>query len=543
MRSINTKFIVLVLALAAAFSGAIFLQTWLSSRARVKRLTAREANLALEFDLAIRSYIAESVRPVVEARVGQEEFIPEAMSTSFVARSVFDKVRKRFPDYVLKFSSDNPMNPANRAGPEEMKILEYFRRNPEITRWEGPIRFDGQEYLGHFAARRMEKECLRCHGRPEDAPKALLERYDREGGFYHSVGEVIAMDTVAIPMEKVNAALAREMAVALGTSAVWLLLLLASVFIVFRYVVTRRLGVITEHFRQAAGRKEERPLTQIAVTGRDEIGVLTSSFNALAARQHALYATLEQRVAERTGQLEAEVAQHQRTEAALRQSEKQYRGIFEAVPDSLLVYDRDGTVLEANPAACQTYGYGHDELVGLAGKGLVRPDYHWAFEDFKRRLRAGRDFHIESVDVHHDGSTFDVEVWGTTFDYKGTPCLLAVVRNITAHKRAEEALVKSEERFSLAMQGARTMHQLLSEVLELSRIGRVVNPPEDAPLGDLAREAVELVSGKIFEASIQVRIDPDLPVLYGGVESEGVGRGAKFCFTIPSTKTPAATPE
>jgi signal transduction histidine kinase len=59
------------------------------------------------------------------------------------------------------------------------------------------------------------------------------------------------------------------------------------------------------------------------------------------------------------------------------------------------------------------------------------------------------------------------------------------------------------------------MHSLLQEVLELSRIGRVVNPPEDVPLQDIVREATELVSGKIAERGVQVTISPDLPILYG----------------------------
>ena len=43
------------------------------------------------------------------------------------------------------------------------------------------------------------------------------------------------------------------------------------------------------------------------------------------------------------------------------------------------------------------------------------------------------------------------------------------------------------------------MHRLLDDLLELSRVGRVVHPPEDVPLGELAREAVELVKGRIGE--------------------------------------------
>ena len=57
------------------------------------------------------------------------------------------------------------------------------------------------------------------------------------------------------------------------------------------------------------------------------------------------------------------------------------------------------------------------------------------------------------------------------------------------------------------------MHRLLDDLLELSRVGRVVNPPEDVPLGDLAREAVDLVKGRLGENRVAVDVAPDLPVV------------------------------
>ena len=57
------------------------------------------------------------------------------------------------------------------------------------------------------------------------------------------------------------------------------------------------------------------------------------------------------------------------------------------------------------------------------------------------------------------------------------------------------------------------MHRLLDDLLELSRVGRVVNPPEDVPLGDLAREAVELVKGQLGQNHVAVDVAPDLPVV------------------------------
>ncbi len=59
------------------------------------------------------------------------------------------------------------------------------------------------------------------------------------------------------------------------------------------------------------------------------------------------------------------------------------------------------------------------------------------------------------------------------------------------------------------------MQQLLNELLELSRIGRLMNEPASIPFGNLARDAVELVHGRIVERGITIRIDENLPVIFG----------------------------
>jgi signal transduction histidine kinase len=57
------------------------------------------------------------------------------------------------------------------------------------------------------------------------------------------------------------------------------------------------------------------------------------------------------------------------------------------------------------------------------------------------------------------------------------------------------------------------MHRILEDLLELSRVGRVVHPPEDVALGDLAREAVELVKGQPGRSDVSVEVQPGLPVV------------------------------
>ena len=62
---------------------------------------------------------------------------------------------------------------------------------------------------------------------------------------------------------------------------------------------------------------------------------------------------------------------------------------------------------------------------------------------------------------------------------------------------------------------ADTMVRLLADLLELSRIGRLMNPPETVSLVELAQEAVGLAAGRINERGVEVAIDPAMPEVVG----------------------------
>ncbi len=59
------------------------------------------------------------------------------------------------------------------------------------------------------------------------------------------------------------------------------------------------------------------------------------------------------------------------------------------------------------------------------------------------------------------------------------------------------------------------MQVLLNELLELSRIGRLVNKQEEIPFQELAQEAVEIVQGQLLQSKTTVKIHENLPIIYG----------------------------
>jgi two-component system, LuxR family, sensor kinase FixL len=62
-------------------------------------------------------------------------------------------------------------------------------------------------------------------------------------------------------------------------------------------------------------------------------------------------------------------------------------------------------------------------------------------------------------------------------------------------------------------EAAKKMRRLMDELLELSRVGRLANPSAKVPLGELAREAVELTQGQLMAGQVEVRIEANLPAV------------------------------
>jgi len=429
-------------------------------------LVAREAALALEFDLAIRAYVGDNVRPKMEGLVGADEFDPATMSTSYVARNIFDTVRKKFPDYVIKFSALNPRNPDNLAGPEEGAVIEYFKNNLKARRWLGKVNLGDKEYLGHFSVRRITAGCLRCHGRPEDAPSQLVQRYGATAGFGWSVGDV-ALDTVAIPIASINARLAEQTRKQIGIVSIWLVILFGAVMVLFRFTVTRRLAAITTHFREAVSQGDSGPIAAVAVTGKDEISVLASSFNELARRQGRLHEELEQRVQERTRELEAEIAERKRAEDNLRGERDHSAKIIAGSPSLICGIAPDGSITFINPSGECITGYTAQELSGRDWWSTFYPGGEYQqVERLFHALQAGpvRDYEMM---LTTKGGEKRMILWNSLTRWDESGKVVEVVgfgSDITDRKKAEkqaashaEALAEANKELKLAIGRANQM--------------------------------------------------------------------------------------
>ena len=137
-----------------------------------------------------------------------------------------------------------------------------------------------------------------------------------------------------------------------------------------------------------------------------------------------------------------DITKRRQREEALRASEEQYRAIFNASFDGMIIRTLDGKIVDVNPALESMYGYARDELIGKTFGPIIPEDRAESFHGYLAEVAAGRHFRTESHVPRKDGSRVYIEVLGSPVMYHGKPHVLSVVRDIT-ERRAQESRLRA----------------------------------------------------------------------------------------------------
>jgi two-component system, cell cycle sensor histidine kinase and response regulator CckA len=147
-----------------------------------------------------------------------------------------------------------------------------------------------------------------------------------------------------------------------------------------------------------------------------------------------------------------DITERKLAEEALRESEELYRTLVSLSPDAILVADVNGVLTFTSPKARQMFGLSpDDEVLGRSLLCWIVPEDHgWANANIHRLLTEGPLKATEYTMIKKDGTRFIGEVNAAVIHSPdGSPMrMIAIIRDVTERKRAEEALKESEERFS-----------------------------------------------------------------------------------------------
>ncbi|MBI1764108.1 MAG: PAS domain S-box protein [Acidobacteria bacterium] len=173
----------------------------------------------------------------------------------------------------------------------------------------------------------------------------------------------------------------------------------------------------------------------------------------LQVREHALTVIVN----ERTQALQQEVAERKRTEQALRENQQRLRTILNSEPECVKLVAADGSLLEMNPAGLAMIEADDQEAVlGQSVFGLIAPAYLPAFQELHAAVFRGESRVAEFEIIGLKGTRKRMETHACPlFDSTGTIIAqLAVTRDITERKRAEEILQASEAKFRGLLEAA-----------------------------------------------------------------------------------------
>ncbi len=154
------------------------------------------------------------------------------------------------------------------------------------------------------------------------------------------------------------------------------------------------------------------------------------------------------------GKLLYEQQQFQNTYHKLNESEERYRSLFENNHAAmLLVNPEDGTIIDANPAACRFYGYTRDELqqLNISQINLL------SFPEIKNEMQQARTAQKNYFSFKHrlaHGEIRDVEIYSGNIRINGKDVLYSLIFDVTEKKLLEEKLKQSEERYRIFVENA-----------------------------------------------------------------------------------------
>ncbi|MHB9131247.1 MAG: PAS domain S-box protein [Armatimonadota bacterium] len=138
-----------------------------------------------------------------------------------------------------------------------------------------------------------------------------------------------------------------------------------------------------------------------------------------------------------------DITERKRVEEALRDSEARFRAFSESTSEGIALTEH-GRIIEVNQTFTDHLGYTKEEMLSRSPLEFTAPESR---EEMIRRMQAGDPGPYTAVSLHKDGSRTIGEIRARNITYKNRPIRVVAVREITAQKRAEDALRESESLF------------------------------------------------------------------------------------------------
>ncbi|HEX7468962.1 MAG TPA: PAS domain S-box protein, partial [Methanobacterium sp.] len=147
-----------------------------------------------------------------------------------------------------------------------------------------------------------------------------------------------------------------------------------------------------------------------------------------------------------------DISKQKKSEIALRESEELFHEVFNNANDMISLNSiKDdglpGKFIDVNEIGIERLGYTRDEFLNMTPADIVAPDKRSEMPENALKLSEKGYVEFEIIHLTKDGKRISVEINNHIFELNGKKVALAISRDITERKKAEEALKNSERRY------------------------------------------------------------------------------------------------
>ncbi len=208
--------------------------------------------------------------------------------------------------------------------------------------------------------------------------------------------------------------------------------------------------------------------------------------------------------------------EHQRTEDRLFEREQmledsskrlgELAALVDSSDDVILSKDLNGIIRSWNGAATRLFGYSADEMIGTSILKLIPKDLHSDEKTIMENIRAGRRIeHFETVRRTKSGQLLDVSLTISPIRDEHGRIIGAskILRDISARKRIEQALLRAEKIAATGRMAATIAHEINNPLEAVMNLMYLLRPMIADPAGISYFESVETELGRVAHIAKQ----------------------------------------
>lgn len=437
---IQTKFLVGLATIFIFFSALATITVYFFEKKSIEAEAYSKSQLVMTAMEASRSYVREILRPKMYQTLADDDFIIEAMSSSYISREIMERFNKQFYDFSYRRVAINSRNPRYEADNLEQEMIAYFKDNPDIKEWDGIISRDNQKYFMRFQPVRFDESCLHCHGNPDEAPREVVALYGKSRGFHRQPRAVAGVISVGLPVD-ISLQKIKEIAITTFIGIIPPVLFLFTIISVFfNRIIAQNLQNLLNKFKTSI--KDEQGMLLLEKSQKmDEISELTDVAETMADHLRENRIRLEQYA-----------------EEVLRAKDL-LQSVFDGISDPVVLLGENGTIKTVNSAFLHKSQLSMDEVIHRTVEELPQTGCTPLMQC--GHILSNMPEKPTNLQVQMEqGEIFLIHFYPILNDHERPQSIVCYIKDITEDKKLELKIQHTEKIVSLGQLAAGVAHEI-----------------------------------------------------------------------------------